>query len=173
MPTGIIIHATAGASAASSIDWMRKERTSYHFIIPRDGEDSKKTLDIITATLTPPVIQYCVPVTEMAFHCSSRVAPPNGLKGSLAQHCIGISLANLQNGEHYTDGQIDALIWLLKEIKRRMPEITWVTSHKVVQPWNRVDPRGLACQVITEMAGLSWWEPTKAAIQIAKPKGEH
>ena len=42
-PTLVILHATAGASALSSIDYLRTKGNAYHFIIARDSKDSAWT----------------------------------------------------------------------------------------------------------------------------------
>lgn len=173
-PSGIILHATAGGTAMSSIEWLRKTGNSYHFIITRDAEDSGYFIPPKKKTPTLPRILLCVPPERWAFHCSSAIPPPLALKGSLARNSVGISLANRQDGEPYTSLQLDALDWLLRELMARGEatgvEYRWLTSHALVQPWNRRDPFDLAIPKIARSVGIPFWEPSADAIAAWKPR---
>src|SRR4029077_9290701 len=91
-PTLIVVHATAGATARSSIDHLRGVGLSYHFIITRDGRDSAK---VSTSDGTEPIVFACVPVARHAFHVGSTIPAPSG-QGGINKTSVGISLANIQ-----------------------------------------------------------------------------
>lgn len=69
-PTLVVLHATAGASAISSINHLRSVGLSYHFIIARDGRDSARTRDADAST---PIIFQCVDPAHRAAHVRSTI----------------------------------------------------------------------------------------------------
>jgi N-acetyl-anhydromuramyl-L-alanine amidase AmpD len=167
-PVLIVLHATAGATARSSVDHLRGVGNSYHFIIARDGRDSAHS---DRSDNTDPIIFHCVPEAGHAFHASSTVPVP-GRNGSINRNSIGVSLANIQNRsnpEPYTPKQIDAMFRLLRHLKDQVPSLRMLTTHAVVQPWNRGDPLGLNGQEIAAKIGLQWWQPADDIIRAHRP----
>ncbi len=167
-PEMIVLHATAGSTAASSIDHLRSVGLSYHFIIARDDKDTSKSEN---ATGRPPIVFHCVPVMDQAFHVGSTIPAPSGHQINKAS--IGISLANIQrktNPEPYPTQQIDALDELIKFILQQAPSIRLLTTHAVVQPWNRADPLGIDGQAVAIRHGLTFFRPTAQQIKDHKPK---
>lgn len=118
----IVVHATAGASAVSSIQWMRDKDLSYHYIIERDG-----------------TVFTCAPRTNRAFHaglCSN--APLGGFPNSYA---IGIAFANKNDGiEKITEEQEKALALLVQELKRKITTLKTITTHRAIAPKRKTDP---------------------------------
>ncbi|MDP3194751.1 peptidoglycan recognition family protein [Tabrizicola sp.] len=113
-PTAIVLHATAGSTARSSIDHLRSVGLGYHVIIARDGRDTAKT---INADGSDPIVYFCTPFANRAAHVGSNV-PIEGGGGRIANRCaIGISLANRQNGEAYTAKQIAVLSEIIEHVK--------------------------------------------------------
>lgn len=167
-PNLVVLHATAGASAKSSIDHLRDKGLSYHYIIARDGKDATWTSE---SDGSEAVIFQCVPVENSAFHASTRIPVPGTDGGRVNKWAIGISLANIQNGQElYTEAQITALRELLAALKTSMPSLTYLTTHAVIQPWNRSDPTRIDGATIAAEFGFTWWKPSAADIKKYKPK---
>jgi N-acetyl-anhydromuramyl-L-alanine amidase AmpD len=167
-PSLIVLHATAGATARSSIDRLRKVGSSYHFILARDGKDSSSSE---RADGSEPVIFHCAPEKAHAFHTSTTIPAPSG-EGSVNKTSIGISLANVQNRKRHEDyprGQLSALDQLIVYLKDRHP-LRWVTTHAICQPWNRVDPLLIDAAQIAKRHGLQLWKPTDAEVRAHTPK---
>lgn len=165
-PTLVVLHATAGASAMSSINHLRGVGLSYHYIIARDGRDSTWTREADNST---PIIFHCVADERHAFHVGSTIPAPSG-EGSINECSIGISLANLQSrGEPYTPGQITALNQLLAHLKRTHPSLRHLTNHALVQPWNRSDPLSINAAEVAAAHGYTLFQPTAQQIREHRP----
>jgi N-acetyl-anhydromuramyl-L-alanine amidase AmpD len=167
-PELLVLHATAGSTARSSINHLESIGLSYHYIIARDGKDSSKSAN---AENTEPVIFHCVPNTGQAFHVSSQIPAPGGLR--INKSSIGISLANIQrkiNPEPYPALQIAALDELLVHLKTELPSLRFLTTHAVVQPWNRADPLNIFGEQLAGKHGLEFWRPTPEQIAKHRPK---
>jgi len=166
-PVLIVLHATAGATAASSISHLRGVGLSYHYIITRDARDSAKTAN---AENTEPIIHQCVANNRHAFHVGSTIPAPGGL--GINKSSIGISLANIQrknNPEPYPAKQIAALNELLAHLKSKVPSLKFLTTHAVVQPWNRADPLALKGAEIAAKHGFQFFRPTAEQIEKHTP----
>lgn len=123
--TGIVLHSTAGASATSSIDWLRRvtTRSSYHYIIERDG-----------------TIFKCVATSKRAWHAGTS----RGWGGpNCNDYTIGIAFANLNDGhERVTKAQEESCAWLIKELQHAIPTLQFISTHRLVSPGRKSDPRG-------------------------------
>jgi N-acetyl-anhydromuramyl-L-alanine amidase AmpD len=168
LPELVVLHATAGSTARSSINHLRSVGLSYHYIITRDARDSAKSEGTDN---TEPVIHQCVPNLGHAFHVGSTIPAPGGR--GINKSSIGISLANIQrkkNPEQYPAKQIQALDELLAHLKREVPSLRFLTTHGAVQPWNRADPLNIIGKELAAKHGYEWWEPTKEQIAQHRPK---
>jgi N-acetyl-anhydromuramyl-L-alanine amidase AmpD len=169
-PSVILLHATAGATAKSSIDHLRGIGLSYHYIIARDGKDSAKSAK---HDGSEPIIFSCVPVDKVAFHCSSTIPVKGTPSGRINNHSIGISLANIQtkkNPEDYPPKQLAALEELVADLIKKVPSLRMITTHAKVQPWNRADPLAIEAAEIAKRHGLEFWVPTDAEVKAHTPK---
>ena len=175
-PSLLVLHATAGASARSSIDYLRSKGNSYHFIIGRDSRDSDWTY---RSDGTEAVVYHCVRYQHRGTHVSSRIPAPGTSGGGINDHSIAISLANLQTHvpqdptpgpEEYTEQQILALQALITLVKSEVPTLKYVTTHAVVQPWNRSDPTRIDGEEIADRFSLEWWKPSDAEIRRFRPR---
>jgi N-acetyl-anhydromuramyl-L-alanine amidase AmpD len=167
-PIVLVLHATAGASAKSSINHLRGVGLSYHYIIPRDGRDSAKFESVDG---TAPFVFHCVANAREAFHAASQIPPP-GVAGGINRNSIGISLANIQrdtNPEPYPKKQLEVLDELIQVLRQQEPTLKLLTAHALVQPWNRADPTRVNAKAIADRAGLQFWQPTQAQIDQHKP----
>jgi N-acetylmuramoyl-L-alanine amidase len=139
--TTIVLHATDGKSAGSSISWLRQIGLSYHYIIERDGEIFK-----------------CVPISRVAFHAGRSVGPegPN-----VNGYSIGIAFANYESGqEKITAEQIVACAELVQDLSAGS-WVSFLTTHYWVSPGRKTDPSMLPKADIFRMAkaaGIRVWE---------------
>jgi len=166
-PELIVLHATAGATARSSIQHLRSVGLSYHAIIARDGRDSAKSEN---ADGSAALVFACVPVDAAAFHVGSTIPAPSGRRINTAS--IGIALANIQrkaSPEPYTQAQLAALDALIAALRADLPSLAWLTTHATVQPWNRSDPLGMDGRALAARHGLQFFAPSAATIAAHTP----
>lgn len=135
--TTIVLHASAGASASSSISWLKKIGLSYHYIIERDG-----------------VITKLAPVGRVAFHAGKSVGPGGS---NVNEYSIGICFANRNNGEPYTDAQYKAARQLIQALSGQ--GIRWITTHYLISPGRKNDPKGFKFKEFAGSVGLIPWRP--------------
>ena len=167
-PELVVLHATAGGTAKSSINHLRGVGLSYHYIIARDGKDTGTS---VKALNTESIIFHCVPNNKHAFHVGSTIPAPGGL--AINKSSIGISMANIQrktNPEPYPAKQIAALNELLAHLRSTVPSLKFLTIHAVVQPWNRADPLKIDGKKLAEKHGYLWWVPAAELIKAHRPK---
>lgn len=120
--TTIVFHATAGASAASSVSWLRQIGLSYNLLIERDGSVIK-----------------AVPLSRVALHAGRSVGPDGA---NVNSYSIGIAFANRDDGkETITEAQMASARQLVREIEASMPTVKWVTTHKRISPGRKTDPK--------------------------------
>jgi N-acetyl-anhydromuramyl-L-alanine amidase AmpD len=175
-PTLLILHATAGASARSSIDFLRSKGNAYHFIVARDSKDSDWTFK---SDGTEAIVYQCVRYQHRGRHVSTTIPVPDTRGGHINDHSIAISLANLQTHvrndpnsgpEEYAEQQILALHALITLVRSEVASLRYLTTHAVTQPWSRADPNRIDGKAIAERYGLTWWKPTAAEIAKHKPR---
>ena len=126
--TTIVLHATAGASASSSISWLRKIGLSYHAIIGDGlkGDDGH--------------VYKCVDDTKVAFHAGVSKGP-NG--SNVNEYSLGLAFASMDDGEDcITRAQWDAavdrcVLWVLA-----YPDLEYITTHRNIAPGRKTDPKG-------------------------------
>ena len=164
-PTIIVLHATAGSTARSSIDHLRSIGLSYHFIIARDGKDSAST---IKSDGTEPIVFQLAEPKFRVSHAGSTIPMPGG--HSANRIGVGISLANRQNGEDYTAKQLATLDEVIAYVLQQLPTIRHLTTHAVIQPWDRADPKNIDARALAKKHGLTWFEPTPNQIKDHTPK---
>jgi N-acetylmuramoyl-L-alanine amidase len=129
----IVLHATDGASAGSSISWLRKIGLSYHYVIERDGAITK-----------------CVPLSRIAFH-AGKSKGPGGL--NVNDYSVGIALANWESRrEAITEKQLDALDELVETLAINEPDIKWITTHYWISPGRKTDPKMLRLDDIKSLS---------------------
>jgi N-acetyl-anhydromuramyl-L-alanine amidase AmpD len=163
--TLIVLHATAGRTAEGSIKTLRGKGFGYHYIIARDGKDAKS---FATSNGSDPLVWAAVPEDAQTSHVGSTIRPPE-TKASINACSIGLSLANLQDkSEPYTPLQLEVLDALLADIRTRISSLRWLTTHAVVQPWNRSDPQRIDGHALAARHDLEWWQPTADEVKKGK-----
>jgi len=144
-PSTIVVHASAGASALSSINWLKKIGLSYHFIIDRDG-----------------TIYKCVPVgppARVAYHAGKSIGPEGA---NVNGYSIGVCFANKNDGEPYTNEQEQAMIDLCRLIKQAYPTIKWLTTHRLIAPRRKTDPFNWKFLLaVAQSLNLTPWRPNE------------
>ncbi len=129
----IVLHSTAGASAESSIEWLRKIKLSYHYIIERDG-----------------LIYKCVPTSRIAFHAGKS---RSYLGENLNRYSIGVAFANREDlNEPLTDEQREACALLVKQLKKAIPSIVCLTTHFAVSRGRKTDPKMIGYRWVGNIA---------------------
>lgn len=135
--TGIILHHTAGGSAESSIAHLRGIGLSYHYIPARDGRIIK-----------------CVPISGRAFHAGVST----GKYGvDVNSQTVGISFANLGDGETYPPVQIQAAHELVDAILSVHRQIEWISAHRLITS-RKIDPAHFGFrQFCSQHPSLEMW----------------
>lgn len=140
----IVMHATAGDSARSSIDWLNRyesdDPASYHYVIDHDGT----------------IYRMC-PVTLVAWHAGDSAwpapqhYPPGNVyrtdDGRVHHHTvnprsIGIAWANRDDGtEALTPAQIESALWLMGVyVPTGAAQDRAIVAHYEISPGRKVDP---------------------------------
>ena len=121
--TTVVLHATAGATAQSSIDWLRKPLVlaSYHYIIERDGTVFK-----------------CVPLSKKAWHCGISNGPDGR---NVNAYSVGIAFANKNDGEPVTFEQTLSAQALIGQLRGQFLQLEHITTHRLITS-RKSDPKG-------------------------------
>jgi N-acetyl-anhydromuramyl-L-alanine amidase AmpD len=152
----IVMHATGKDDLLETIAALKEKGLSYHYIIDRAGLPHK-----------------CVPYSAVAFHAGNSYGPHEAARGtsreqdanrnfvdmtSVNEYTIGLCLVNTNDGmDAYSQEQVDACIWLIKELKASVPALKYLTTHYWVSPGRVKDPLGLDVERIAKKAGLDLW----------------
>lgn len=127
--SGIVLHADASSSVASSMDWIRRpeSRASYHVLIGRNG-----------------TIYHLVPPEKKAWHAGRSAW--DGVPDCNA-YTIGVSMSNRNDGaEPYPEAQRDAAMDVCALFCKHFDiPVGRITTHAIVAtPTGRkTDPRGI------------------------------
>jgi len=119
----IVLHADAGTSDIGTISWIQRaeSKVSYHYLVGRTGT----------------VYQF-VPDSEKAWHAG--VSSFEGRK-FCNNYSLGVSFANDQKGEAFTELQLSAGVELVAELCRTYEiPLNRITTHAVVSPGRKHDP---------------------------------
>lgn len=142
----VVLHATAGESLSGAIGWLRKIGLSYHYVIG-DGRRKGDYADGEVVKL--------VPYTREAFHAGVSFGPQGS---GVNRYSIGICADNRNDGrEPWTDAQVGAAITLIRELRKAVPSLRYLTTHYAVSPGRKSDPRLCPVYEIAEASGLSVW----------------
>lgn len=137
--TTVVLHHTAGASALSTIEYLRKPlvMASYHYIVERDG-----------------TVYKCVPASKKAWHCGVS-SGPNGK--DVNRYSVGVAFANKGDGEEYPDAQLVAAGELIRSLRKQFPRLYYITSHRLITK-RKIDPAYFDFVKFADgMTGLTTW----------------
>jgi len=124
----IVLHHTAGATLGGTVKWFRQEtsQVSAHFTVGKDGS----------------IVQH-VSTFARAWHAG--VSKDHRGKENLNNFSVGIEMVNVGDGKDpWTPEQVDCVYFLCAHLKKRFPEIKYITSHEfIAEPQGRKnDPKG-------------------------------
>lgn len=138
----IVLHATASTDLDNTLGYMRGKKTnrvSYHFLISKTGR-----------------IVKCAPVLKRAWHAGVSQGPQGP---DVNDYSIGIAFINKNDGKDpYTHYQIEAAKWLIQQLRPNMYEYKWITSHAIIAPGRKTDPREFPLDEFAESVGLQVWK---------------
>ncbi len=155
--TTIVLHSTAGSTLAGAIATLRARKLGYHYIIDRDG-----------------TVWKCAPVSRKVGHAGNSYGPREEMKRvsrkqnnrsefvagcSVNGYTIGISFVNENIGASHpvTSRQISAAEDLVLAIKSVIPTLEYVTTHAIVSPGRKSDPRTVDLNDFAGIVGLKPW----------------
>jgi N-acetyl-anhydromuramyl-L-alanine amidase AmpD len=154
----IVFHATGKDDLQETLGELKEKGLSYHYIIDRAGLPHK-----------------CVPYSAVAFHAGNSYGPHEATRGtsreqdshnnfvemtSVNEYSIGLCLVNTNDGQDaYSQEQVDACAWLIKELKASLASLKFITTHYWVSPGRVSDPTGLDVERIAKKSGLEVWRP--------------
>ncbi len=136
----IVIHSTYYVNADSfSVQGVLKQFKQYgvgaHYIIDRDGN-----------------IRMMVKEKDVAFHAGKSELPGTNRR-MLNTNSIGIEIINTPTTPP-TDQQMESLIYLVQDIKKRYP-IQYVVRHSDIAPGRKTDPWCFNWAVFNQMLEYS------------------
>jgi N-acetylmuramoyl-L-alanine amidase len=135
----IVLHHTAGSTLESCVKWFSSpdSKVSAHFTVGKDGS----------------IVQH-VSTFLRAWHAG--VSRDKLGRESVNNFSIGIEMVNVGDGKDpWTKEQVEVVGFLIGALKRRFPEIKYVTSHEFIAvprgrkpdpknfPWEKLDAHGL------------------------------
>lgn len=135
----IVLHHTAGSTLESCVRWFYnpESRVSAHFTVGKDGS----------------IVQH-VSTFQRAWHAG--VSRDVQGRESVNNFSIGIEMVNIGDGKDpWTKEQVDVVGHLIGTLKRRFPEIKYITSHEFIAvprgrkpdpknfPWKELEAHGI------------------------------
>jgi N-acetyl-anhydromuramyl-L-alanine amidase AmpD len=154
----IVMHATAGTSLSGAISTLRQRGLGYHYLIDTDGRIVKGA-----------------PTSRVVGHAGNSYGPREQARGvsrqqrhggefvagcSVNGYSIGVSFVHPNDGvTAITRKQWDAavaLVWALAAAHT----IEWVTTHAIVSPGRKTDPRPFNLDAFAKECRLPAWRYT-------------
>lgn len=138
----VVLHATAGGTAAGAIETLRERKLSYHYLIEDQREHDGR-------------IVKCCPSNSVAYHAGVSKGPHG--RGVNA-YSIGISFVNANTGDDpYSQAQFSACAELVEALKGQFP-LKWLTTHYWISPGRKTDPKGFDVEKMAKVVGLALWK---------------
>jgi N-acetyl-anhydromuramyl-L-alanine amidase AmpD len=149
--TGVVVHSTGGG-LRSAVNWFKSPdaKVSAPFIIGQDGTVMKALFQ-----------GHCLDV--VMYHAGKS----KGWAGKSCNHyMLGIEHAHIDNDKQdngWPKAQTDALVELLRELKRVLPNLHYITRHRDITKLpngktRKVDPDDFfPINDIAARTGLVWW----------------
>lgn len=134
---GIVIHATAGATAEGALAWWRQgggAAGSAHWIVPAE-RDAAHGDHVIAA------VYERLAAWHVRNSCSH--AAINAGRASINHWSLGIEIVNTQSAslpDLFSDWQLSATVAIVRYCWAKYPNLKWVFSHAAVDPGRRSDP---------------------------------
>ncbi len=128
----VVIHATAGSSAAGAFSVMRAGRASFHWLIPDEDEEGHGRVVWATA-----------PEARAAWHVRNSCSHPAVWEGraKVNHYSLGVEIVNrARAGDPFSDWQIEATAQIIRYAWAKYPNLAHVVSHARLDPSRRTDP---------------------------------
>lgn len=128
----IVIHATAGRSAAGAMSVMAAGKASFHWLVPDEDEPEHGRS-----------VWACVPEARAARHVRNVCRHPavNGGANKVNHWSLGIEIVNAQTrGDGFSPWQVDATARIVRHCWAKYPNLRHVVSHARLDPERRTDP---------------------------------
>jgi N-acetyl-anhydromuramyl-L-alanine amidase AmpD len=139
----VVLHATAGSTFRGAFAALMDRELSYHYII----EDQRETDGLV---------RKLVPASRVAYH-AGRSFGPHG--SGVNDYSLGISFVNRNDGaDGYSWRQFNAARAIIIALKSQFP-LKWLTTHALISPGRKTDPRNFPVDDLAEAVGLKVWRP--------------
>jgi N-acetyl-anhydromuramyl-L-alanine amidase AmpD len=164
--TGIIFHADDGKSIDGTVETLRTRGLAYHYLIGRDGIVWTAYGDQNTWL---PVAAHAGnsygPTEEFRGVSKAQDAAGNFIaKCSVNSYTIGIAFQCYDTGgQELTGDQIRAAIELVAILKTKVPTLAWISTHAIVSPGRKTDPKAFDVDEFSAKVGLPVWRPSKGS----------
>lgn len=139
----VVLHATAGTTFKGAYQALKDRELSYHYII----EDQRETDGLI---------RKLVPYGRVAYHAGLSVGPHGA---NVNNYSVGISFVNANDGlDLYSTKQFRAAFELIETLKKGLP-LKYITTHAIISPGRKTDPRNFPLTELAALCGLKVWKP--------------
>lgn len=136
--TTVVLHSTETKTAEEALGILRSLNLSYHYLIDRNGT--------VLELVEPPA---------MAFHAGESLGPDGP---ACNRYSVGVSFVNLNDGiDPVTEAQERAAAELIKALKGTCPGLRWLTTHAIIAPSRKVDPKGYNAESLAALVSLELW----------------
>lgn len=138
----VVLHATAGPTFTGAFATLRNRELSYHYIIEDEREKDG-------------LVRKLVPYGRVAYHAGASVGPHGK---NVNNYSVGISFVNRNDGvDGYSQAQYDAALDLIEELRAVLP-LKYVTTHALISPGRKTDPKNFPLEQLARDCGLEVWE---------------
>tara|TARA_R110000851_G_scaffold250075_1_gene402533 strand:- start:1334 stop:2032 length:699 start_codon:yes stop_codon:yes gene_type:complete len=118
----VVLHWTGGANLTSDIRTLKSRGLGYHFIIDKTG-----------------AVFQCAPLNSVVSHAGASYGP-NGRYMNGQSVGISFAMTGIKGPSEFTPEMYETCINLIKNIKRSLPNLKYVTGHHWISPGRKVDP---------------------------------
>lgn len=152
----VVMHSTAGSTLGGAVSTLRARRLGYHYLIDVNGD-----------------IWKGAPVSTTVGHAGNSYGPREAARGvsreqnarkeftakcGVNSYSIGVSFVNPNDGKTpLTKEQMASAVWLLRELKLHNPRLVWITTHAIVSPGRKSDPRLFDLDRFCEAVEMQPW----------------
>jgi N-acetyl-anhydromuramyl-L-alanine amidase AmpD len=136
----IVLHATAGTSIDGAVTTLYQRGLGYHYLIGKSGK----------------VVKGCA-ANRVTYHAGESVGPQGRW---VNRYSVGIAFVNLNNGtDPYTSAQEVSVRHLIGQLQGQFPCLKWITSHAIISPGRKTDPRSYDLDRLARHVNLKVWRP--------------
>jgi len=151
----VVLHATAGSTFSGAVSALKARELSYHYVI----EDQRES---------DGVVRKCVPYSRVAFHAGESEGPHGS---NVNNYSVGISFVNLNDGvDGYSLKQYAACLELIETLKKVLP-LKYITTHAIISPGRKTDPREFPIEQMAHDCGLELWGGRSLGVVVSGAEG--